>query len=245
MKNEIEETSEIKKNILHYIKVHRELHGICFSYDDTTKDICTSFPEYDKFFVWEIFPELVREFENSEKQYGIVVGRFQPFTIGHNAIVQDIIRDGKIPIIMIGGINKKDDRHPLSYDERVKLIKKVYPFGCKFIGLEDKDDWNHWFKQIKEKLFELKADNKQFTLYSHNKDIDRQDFEYNGKHYQNEFYTEIFKENGFKIKNLEEFVDKKGKVVHASDIRKNEQNAIKNLDARIYVTLKNKFGWWK
>ena len=36
-----------------------------------------------------------------------------------------------------------------------------------------------------------------------------------------------------------------GNVIHASDIRKSENTAKNNLDARIYRVLKDDYGWWK
>ena len=195
----------------------------------------------------------MQEFEDIQKdikikpedKVGIAVGRFMPFHIGHNAIIQDIIRDGRIPVIILGGMDKEDERHPLTYDDRVKLIRKVYPMGCKFIGIRDQDNWTEWYNSVKQAMIDLDIKKEQAVLYTHNKEIDRKDFEYNGKIYQNEFYTKMFEENSIEIKPLKEFVDRKGKVVHASNIRKSEKDGIRNLDARVYMMLKEKFSWWK
>ena len=233
-----------QNNVKRYIKTHKDLHGIAWRYEDVARDLATSF-EYDVF-------ECLNEVERQEKQevkdskrYGIVVGRFMPFHIGHNAIIQDIIRDGRIPVIILGGMGKEDERHPLSYDDRVKLIKKVYPMGCKFIGIRDQDNWTEWYNSVKQAMIDLSINKEQALLYSHNKEVDRTDFKYNGKIYQNEFYTKMFEENGIEIKLLKEFVDKKGKVVHASNIRNSEKEGIRNLDARVYMMLKEKYNWWK
>ena len=55
----------------------------------------------------------------------------------------------------------------------------------------------------------------------------------------------MFEENGVKIKVMEEVVCSLGETIHASDVRKNESVAIRNLDARIYKELKDVYGWWK
>jgi len=195
----------------------------------------------------------MQEFEDIQKdikikpedKVGLIIGRFAPFHIGHNAIIQDIIRDGRIPLIILGGMGKEDERHPLSYDDRVKLIKKVYPIGCKFIGLEDKDNWTEWYNSVKENITKMDIKKEQIILYSHNKDIDRLDFEYEGKQYQNEFYSKMFEENGVKIKKLDEFVDNKGKVVHATKVRNSREYAIRNLDARVFRMLEDTYKWWQ
>jgi nicotinamide mononucleotide adenylyltransferase len=233
-----------KENVQRYIKIHKELHGKNWKWEDVARDLATSF-EYD---VLECLDEVERQekqLKKDSKRYGIFIGRFMPFHIGHNAIIQDIIRDGRIPVIILGGYGKEDERHPLSYDDRINLIRKVYPMGCKFIGIKDQDNWNEWYDSVKCALTDLEINKEQIILYSHNKESDRKDFEYKGKVYQNEFYTKMFEENNVQIKTLEEFVDRKGKVVHASNIRADEEYAIRNLDARVYRTLKDKYNWWE
>ena len=233
-----------KENIKRYIRTHKELHGKSWRWEDVAKDAASSF-DYDVFeCLNEVERQEIQEVKDSKK-YGIFIGRAQPFHIGHNAIIQDIIRDGRIPIIILGGMGKEDERHPLSYDDRVKLIRKVYPIGCKFIGLEDKDNWTEWYNSVKENITKMDIKKEQIILYSHNKDIDRLDFEYEGKQYQNEFYSKMFEENGVKIKKLDEFVDNKGKVVHATKVRNSREYAIRNLDARVFRMLEDTYKWWQ
>ena len=73
---------------------------------------------------------------------------------------------------------------------------------------------------------------------------DNKDFEYRGVTYQNESYTKMFEENGVQIKVINEVTCKLGHTIHASDVRDSEEIAKRNLDARIFRTLKDKFGWW-
>ena len=50
----------------------------------------------------------------NNKQYGVYLGRFQPFHDGHNSIVQQIIMEDRIPLILIGHNGSSNDRHPLN-----------------------------------------------------------------------------------------------------------------------------------
>lgn len=235
---------EFQNNVKHYIKTHRSLHGIFgFRRESVARDLVASFG-YD---AYECLLEVERQEENkvlSDKRYGLFIGRAMPFTNGHDAIIQDILLDGRTPIFILGGKNKKDERHPLTFEERVKLIKRKYPFGCKFIGLEDKDNWDEWYDSVEEELNKITPNMNQFVLYAHNKEMDKKDFFYKGKQYMNESYTKMFEENGIHIKTMDEVTCKLGHTIHATDVRKSEVVARRNLDARIYRSLKDKHNWW-
>ncbi len=228
-----------EKTVKRFVKMHKELHGE-IGYDKVA--VCKDLLKEFGYPISDSNAEIIRQ-EN--RQFGLFLGRCQPYTKGHDEIVQDIIRDGKTPIIILGSINKQDEKNPLSFEERKSLIEMIYPKGVMIVGLEDQSDWTTWYESVKAKLVEIYVKKENLTLYSHCKAIDNKDFEYKGKHYKNESYTKMFEENGVKIKNVEEVVCSLGETIHASDVRNNESVAIRNLDARIYRKLKNKFGWWK
>ena len=230
--------TSFKQNVERYIRVHKELTGLSFSRDGVAKDLFNSFGYNVKFSLQEIDRQTTIE-------YGLFLGRCQPFTNGHNAIVQDIIRDGKTPIIILGSINIQNEKNPLTFKERKALIELVYSSKVvTVVGLDDEDSWDAWYNSVKAKMVELNVTKEQLTLYSHCKENDNKDFEYNGKEYKNESYTKMFEENGVKIKNLDEVVCELGETIHASDVRADEEIAKRNLDARIYIELKNTYGWW-
>jgi len=52
---------DFQKDIKHYIKVHKELHGSAFKWEDVHKDFMGSFPESDAM-------EVMDEIERQEKQ---------------------------------------------------------------------------------------------------------------------------------------------------------------------------------
>lgn len=179
-------------------------------------------------------------------KYGLVLGRFQPFHFGHQNIVNEIMLDGLRPLVAIGSINYSRDKekNPLSFQERKELIQMIYPTEVDVIGLYDFTDWTDWFDNVLNTIkYSALVEPSDVTLYYHNKEVDRTSFEYKGKKYENTFYTDIFKENGFNMKPIE-FVDRKDFMIesNARDIRHDIEGFKHFLDARIYHELKNK-GW--
>ena len=170
---------------------------------------------------------------------GIFIGRCQPFTVGHQSVINEIIKDGLEPFILLGSCDVHNEKNPLHCYERKELIKLVYP-NIQIRFLDDYDNWEVWYNQVKETIDNFGAE--EVTIYSHCKDIDKMDFRVGDKVYRNEHYIKMFEED-YNIKYLPEEVDKIGKTIHASDARKDEENAKRNLDARVYISLKNK-GWW-
>jgi len=245
-------SQEQEQEIAYFVNIHCELHGRndTRNYESINSDFKKNrkleYTQEQNYSAMDYIDYYFRKYFEDKKEYGVFVGRCMPFTNGHNAIIQNIIRDGKIPIMILGGKGKSDERHPLSFEDRVRIIKKVYTMdGIVFIGLEDKDNWTAWYDSVKQAFIDKGINKEQITLYAHNKEIDRKDFEYEGKHYKNEFYTKMFEENGVKIKVMEEVTCKLGHTIHASDVRKDEEVAKRNLDARVYRMLKYKYNWWK
>ena len=239
----IEDTDSFEKTVEHYIRIHRELHGKNFRWEDVAKDYIVSFPEEDIYTVYDEIERQEKQKIKNDKSYGLFIGRCQPFTNGHNAIIQKIIRNGKIPIMILGSSNQKNDKNPLSFSDRVTVIRKIYPFGVQFIKMDDYSNWDEWYSKVTESLYTRGITKEQVTLYAHNKEVDNKNFKHNGKQYREASYTEIFKDDGFEIKAIDEVLDGK-EVIHASDIRKDERIAKRNLDARVYRFLKDKMRWW-
>lgn len=179
-------------------------------------------------------------------KYGMMIGRLQPFHFGHQHIINEIMLDGLRPLIVIGSTNDDRDltKNPLSFDERKELIRKIYPTEVDIIGIPDYNDWTMWFENlIKSIQYNTLKDVDSVTLYYHNKEVDRATFEYNGKLYENTFYTDIFKDYGFDMKAIE-FVNRTDFKIdsNARDIRSDIDGFKHFLDARIYRELKQK-GW--
>jgi len=182
--------------------------------------------------------------DNPNMKYGFIMGRFQPFHFGHQHIINEIILDGRTPIILIGDDNgKSPNKNPLSNTERKVLIEQVFPNLCEIRFIKDNDDWTSWFNEINDSLMEI-AKKEDIALYFHNKEIDRYcSFECNGKVYENEFYTKIFEDAGYQMTPVE-FVERSDIHVDADarNLRENFEDFRHLIDGRNYWTLKG-WGW--
>ena len=174
--------------------------------------------------------------------------RAQPFHLGHQAIINEILLDGLTPIIILGSSNydRDLDKNPLTFEQRRYLIKTIYPFSVPhIIKSDDYEDWDIWYYKIYESLRSILGPGllKKAVIYYNEKEVDRCSFIFKGKEYKDAFYTELFKDEGFVTKKIKfpTYTDIKIDA-HARDIRANLENKKYLLDARVYETLKE---WWK
>ena len=57
---------------------------------------------------------------------GLILGRFQPFHLGHLALIKNIINDHLEPLICIGSSQKgRSKENPFTKSERRKMIESV------------------------------------------------------------------------------------------------------------------------
>ena len=56
----------------------------------------------------------------------LFLGRFQPFHAGHSTLMQKVLDEGKDIIIALRD-TKKDGRNPYTIQERIDMIKNVFP----------------------------------------------------------------------------------------------------------------------
>ena len=116
----------------YYVNMHYSLHGKNFDWMDCFKDLIKNSDNKDgSLSDFNMFETMLKYNMDNRTKWGIMIGRFQPFTKGHDETIQEMIRDGVKPLIIIGSIDKDDERNPLTFDERKKLIKKVYPMELK------------------------------------------------------------------------------------------------------------------
>lgn len=58
----------------------------------------------------------------------VFIGRFQPFHIGHKAVLDAALAQAKDVIVLVGSANRsRSFRNPWSFEEREEMISKVYP----------------------------------------------------------------------------------------------------------------------
>ncbi len=97
-------------------------------------------------------------------QYGILIGRFQPLHKAHQAIIDEIMHDGRKPIIFIGSSNKLDDKNLFNYIERASMIHSIYGGDVVTLPLPDNESDVKWgeflsttFTNIRIKAKDCKA----------------------------------------------------------------------------------------
>lgn len=110
---------------------------------------------------------------HEQKKYGIIVGRFQPLHRAHELLISEILLDDRTPVVFIGSIDKHDERNPLTYVDRMRIIKEVFPkrirtFGIKDIGENDEE----WFAQIHNHMTFLGAEPKDTPIFFYGKQDD-------------------------------------------------------------------------
>jgi len=242
------------ENINHYIRIHKELHGDDIKAEEITKDVVTSFDvNYD-----ETLEKVKIALENKsydetkkpKKKFGLFIGRCQPFHKGHQEIINEILLEGLTPIIVLGSSNDDRDRfkNPLTYAQRKELIRLIYPnIPIIFIRGVDYSDWDMWFSNLTNdigdtlhKEIDYNGDIvNDIVLFSHNKEVDRTSFTFNNKKYKNTFYTDIFRDRGIVLKQVQ-FVKRTDVKINANarDIRENIEGMKHLLDARVYFKLK-------
>lgn len=95
----------------------------------------------------------------------VFLGRFSPFHLGHQAIVEKMISHGSTTdcLIMIGSSNSRNERTPYTYYQRAEMVKEIYP-QIRIIPLPDakpelvyfdgstNGQWLESIKKIEEEL---------------------------------------------------------------------------------------------
>ena len=84
----------------------------------------------------------------------ILVGRFQPFHLGHREVVEKY-RDSYELVIGIGSAGKEgEEENPLSFEDRKEIIRACYP-DIEIMGLKDynSDEEGHqkWLEELRDK----------------------------------------------------------------------------------------------
>lgn len=245
--------TEFESNVRQYIKTYKLLHGSSEVYSLKSKSfIVDDLVESFDYNVDDCFAEINKiQIQESldlfgDTQYGMMLGRFQPFHFGHQNIVNEIILSGKKPIILIGSINedRNVNTNPLTFEERKSLIEIIYPNNeVEILGIKDMNSWDDWMNNVIKTIKNARIKIKNVTLFFHNKEIDRLDFEYNNVLYTKEFYTKMFEIQDIKMQPIA-FVDRKDFNIDANgrDIRHNLDGFKHFIDGRVYWELKKK-GW--
>ena len=104
--------------------------------------------------------------ETKPRKVGIYIGRFQPLHNGHMNIIKKGMQECELFVIVIGSVNKNDDKNPFSYEERYESIRnavlelKLDINRLVIIGLNDSNDLPPLKGIIKEDLWYYHLQNK-------------------------------------------------------------------------------------
>lgn len=99
------------------------------------------------------------------KQYtkGLVIGRFQPFHLGHKYLLEQALKKCERIVIGIGSSNRYDDDNPISYKKRESIVNKfLQKEGMnnrveKIFPAADVPDDNEWFKLVTKQTGKIDA----------------------------------------------------------------------------------------
>jgi len=174
----------------------------------------------------------------------------QPFHKGHQEIINEMLLEGLTPVIVLGSSNEDRNKlkNPLTYAQRKELIRLVFPnVPIIFVRGIDYENWDVWYNNVTQEIFntlykEIDYNGdiiKDMVLFSHNKEVDRTTFVFNGRKHENTFYTDIFEEQGMELKQVQ-FVKRTDVKIDANarDIRDNIEGMKHLLDSRVYFKLK-------
>ena len=83
---------------------------------------------------------------------GLVLGRFQPFHLGHSKIIKSIVKEGVEPLICIGSAqHSHTDENPFTVDERKRMIETMMKtFNCKYkiFGIPDINNYDLYVSHL-------------------------------------------------------------------------------------------------
>ena len=62
----------------------------------------------------------------SQMKKGLILGRFQPFHLGHLNVINEVIKEGLLPIIGIGSSQEGNTvNNPFTSKERIEMIRAI------------------------------------------------------------------------------------------------------------------------
>ncbi len=110
------------------------------------------------------------------KKYGILIGRLQPIHLAHQSIINEIMQDGRTPIIFLGSSNApRDERNPLSYVERSTLVHDIYGRCVVTLPLPDNESDDKWVNHITRSIYSMGIDPSDCEVFYYKKSDDLHD----------------------------------------------------------------------
>ncbi|MFV0627529.1 MAG: hypothetical protein ACK5N8_09330 [Alphaproteobacteria bacterium] len=97
---------------------------------------------------------------NFKYKHGLSIMRVQPFHIGHNRMIEMMLKDCEMVTIVLGSIQEQGtERNPLNYTTRKKMIQNIYRNSpdyprLKIIGLFDINNPAEWAEYVMDFMVE-------------------------------------------------------------------------------------------
>lgn len=160
-------------------------------------------------------------------KYGVVIGRFQPLHLGHTSIINQVLLDGRIPIVFVGSSNKNDSKNPYSFSVRLQMLRAVFGYALDILPLSDNPDWDIWLSKLMDWLPEGDV-----VLYTSNKPEDVIPYyKCNDTKYLDSYYTECIPLPKVEVKHI-------GLDISSTKIRESLEKYKHYLDYRVYNIVK-------
>lgn len=111
-----------------------------------------------------------------EYQYGIYIGRFQPFHLGHLQTIAQALEQADEVILILGSHRVAPDiRNPWSAEERIEMLKDcLSPDDLSRIHFLPMRDWlysdNLWLSAVQQQVFDITKRNPSVAVLGHRKD---------------------------------------------------------------------------
>jgi len=96
-----------------------------------------------------------KNMENEKKMRGLIVGRFQPYHVGHHNAIKNILKEVSELIIVIGSTSESYTKNdPFTTGERVEMVSMALKndglFGkCIIVPVPDVKEYALWFSRVK------------------------------------------------------------------------------------------------
>lgn len=108
-------------------------------------------------------------------QISFVIGRFQPFHIGHKQLIDKALLNGKRVVVFIGSSDKSRTKSdPFTAEERMDIISSCFEDKelrrIVFVALPDFDTDKEWLDHIVSSLVLIRQDSSTFTFVCSSKD---------------------------------------------------------------------------
>lgn len=144
-----------------------------------------------------------------EFDYLIYIGRFQPFTLAHEAVVKTALQKANNVIVLIGSANLSVSlRNPFSYNDRAHLILKSFP-GNYNVLIRPLNDYAYndlkWVAEIQKTVTDIVHPDSRVGLIGYSKD-------------STSYYLNLFPQWGEHV-DVPAYVAEDGKTLDATTVR--------------------------